>query len=215
MLLSFTGKVDNNDEPLFLFRCSCIDNNQEHQQHGFGHIEVPLGNVLRNPPYSCGCRRVELARKMEIDIANRQFGRLRAIRKTGRKTKSGTNIWLCKCRCKKFTEASVSDLLSGHKDSCGCKKQEVLTPDSPYSIIQGGTNLAVISRNEPNALNTSGVTGVSYLPSCGKWLATLQFQNKILLRKTFVDFGDAVDARKKAEERYFKPFIEIMADKVE
>ena len=133
---------------------------------------------------------------------------MKAISKTGKKTGNNTNIWLCECKCGKFVEVSVSNLINGHTKSCGCHKREYLTPDSPISKIQYGTNLAVILRKEPNSLNTSGVTGVYYLKNVGKWRAVLQFQNKKVLNHTFYTFADAVQARKKAEQKYFTPLLD-------
>ena len=144
----------------------------------------------------------------ELDVAGKRFHRLKAIEKTGNKTSSNTNIWLCECNCGNFVEVPVNYLMSGHTKSCGCHKREFLTPDSPSSKIQEGTNLSVILRKEPNRLNTSGVTGVYYLKTSGKWLALLQLQKKIVFRKTCNTFGEAVEARRGAERKFFNPLIE-------
>jgi hypothetical protein len=196
-LISYTGKFDVNGNPLFLYFCECKKT-----------IDVPLKRILRKPPQSCGCHRREYNRKQELDITGKIFGKLKAIRKTEKKTENNTNIWLCECKCGNYLEVPVSNLINGHTKSCGCHKREYLTPDSPISKIQNGTNLAVLLRKEPNKLNTSGVTGVYYLKGSGKWKAVLQFQNKIVLNRKFDTFADAVKARKKAEQKYFVPVLD-------
>lgn len=59
------------------------------------------------------------------DITGQKFGRLTAIRYTGKRTKCGHNaIWTCLCDCGKTVEATGSDLRLGRKISCGCAKQD-------------------------------------------------------------------------------------------
>lgn len=49
---------------------------------------------------------------------------------------------------------------------------------------------------------------MSFDKSRGKWRASLKFKGKNVLNKRFDEFDDAVKARKKAEDKYFKPIIE-------
>ncbi len=53
---------------------------------------------------------------------NQRFGRLTAIKKSGRKTKYNNSFWLCKCACGKEIEVCGGNLKSGHATSCGCAK---------------------------------------------------------------------------------------------
>ena len=41
-----------------------------------------------------------------------------------------------------------------------------------------------------------------------KWIATLSLNKKLLLNKSFNNKKDAIQARKEAEEKYFKPILE-------
>ena len=50
--------------------------------------------------------------------------------------------------------------------------------------------------------------GVCFDSSRGQWIASLTLKRKVVFRERFRKFDDAVKARKKAEEKYFKPIIE-------
>lgn len=65
---------------------------------------------------------------------------------------------------------------------------------------QNGMN-ASLSKN-----NTSGVTGVKWHKKQQKWVATITINYKRIWLGSFVDFDDAVKARKKAEEEYYGEF---------
>lgn len=51
--------------------------------------------------------------------------------------------------------------------------------------------------------NTSGVTGVCYDKSKRRWLVTIGINNKSIYIGSFINFEDAVAARKEAEDKYF------------
>ncbi len=54
-----------------------------------------------------------------IDIAGQVFGRLTAIRYSGKSTSSG-RLWLCRCECGTERTMPTSTLRSGVVVSCGC-----------------------------------------------------------------------------------------------
>ena len=51
-----------------------------------------------------------------------KYGRLTVVQSAERKNREDT--WLCKCDCGNTTIATKSDLVRGHKKSCGCYKLE-------------------------------------------------------------------------------------------
>lgn len=53
-----------------------------------------------------------------IDISNKRFGRLLAIKVIGKQHEEC--LWLCKCDCGNFTEVTSSHIRIGHTKSCGC-----------------------------------------------------------------------------------------------
>ena len=54
--------------------------------------------------------------------------------------------------------------------------------------------------------NTSGHIGVSYIKKYNKWTAYITHNNKRIFLGNYDNFIDAVDAREKAEDIYFKEF---------
>ena len=70
-------------------------------------------------------------------------------------------------------------------------------------------NLRVVSHLEnmhnlkPSIKNTSGATGVYLNKRTGKWYAQIVVSGNTINLGTYVDFCDAVEARKAAEDRYF------------
>ena len=58
-----------------------------------------------------------------IDITNKRFGLLVAVKPLNKKASNGSIIWLCKCDCGNFTEVSLGQLNRGHTLSCGCRHQ--------------------------------------------------------------------------------------------
>lgn len=57
-----------------------------------------------------------------------------------------------------------------------------------------------------NSNNKSGVAGVFYLKSERKWIAQIKFNKKNIRLGYFKNFDDAVEARRKAEDKYFGEF---------
>lgn len=57
------------------------------------------------------------------DIADREFGRLIAIRRV-KNDRFGKSYWLCKCQCGKEKEIAKASLIRGLTLSCGCYQIE-------------------------------------------------------------------------------------------
>jgi len=58
------------------------------------------------------------------DITNQRFGKLVAIRNTGKRDKGRNLIWECQCDCGNICEVSGNNLRTGHTRSCGCQRVE-------------------------------------------------------------------------------------------
>lgn len=54
-----------------------------------------------------------------LDLTGLVFGRLTVLRRAGR-SRRGTRLWLCVCRCGSQTLVEAANLKSGNTTSCGC-----------------------------------------------------------------------------------------------
>lgn len=82
--------------------------------------------------------------------------------------------------------------------------------ESRYDNRKSNLRIASISQNIMNAPirinNTSGTTGVSWNKYLNKWEAYINFQKQRIRLGYFENKNDAIDIRKKAEEKYFGEF---------
>lgn len=147
----------------------------------------------------------------EKNLTNKKFGKLTALEKTDKRQDGGSIVWKCKCDCGNIIEISSKRLQAGINVSCGCYQKE----RQKYSMNKlhdgqfiDNTNIDLISRQKANSNSKSGVRGVHWCKSKRKWIATLNFQKKLVLNKSFDDLNKAIQARKEAEEKYFNPILE-------
>lgn len=145
------------------------------------------------------------------NLSGKKFGKLLVLEETNNRADNGSIVWRCKCECGNIVEISSKRLVNGLAVSCGCYQKE----RQKYSMkklhdrqFKDNTNIDIISKQKANSNNKSGVRGVHWCTSKNKWIATLFFQKKLVLNKTFVNKNDAIKARKDAEEKYFKPILE-------
>lgn len=74
---------------------------------------------------SCGCLVKErMTEVLQKDITNQKFGKLTAIKNTGKKHKNGCYLWLCECECGSKVEKPLNYLMIGDCFSCGCIKSK-------------------------------------------------------------------------------------------
>jgi len=186
------GKTSRGKE--WLFQCSCGNT-----------IEAALGQVKAGKAKSCGCLRSK-------DIAGQKFGRLTATKQLEKKSKSGCYRWECVCDCGRTATPTIGELNSGNTISCGCFQKDITAKATPHMrkhlILAEGTNVSNIASDKINANNKSGIKGVCWDKCRNKWKAYINFQETHHLLGHFDDIEDAVLARKKGEEKYFKPIIE-------
>ena len=147
----------------------------------------------------------------KTNLKGKKFGKLLVLKETSNRADGGSVVWQCKCDCGNIVEVSSKKLVNGITVSCGCYQKE----RQKYSMkklhskqFKENTNIDLISKQQANSNNKSGVRGVHWCSSKNKWRATLSFQKKLVLNKTFSNKEDAIKARKDAEEKYFKPILE-------
>lgn len=104
--------------------------------------QIPVINCV---PTSCGINdksfddRILYFMPKIIDITNRIFGRLTAIRLDRKERYGNTYIhfWWCKCICGVEKAVRKQKLLNGETTSCGCYQREVATRDSTTHGLTG------------------------------------------------------------------------------
>ena len=105
--------------------------------------------------------------------------------------------WKCRCDCGKELAVETAHLRNG-QTSCGCKLHWNFVDGTFVELIRSKT----IRKN-----NTSGVTGVEWVPAANKWKAIICFKGERHYLGCYGNFEDAVAARKEAEERYHDSFV--------
>lgn len=104
-----------------------------------GNITFVQSSGLRSgKTVSCGCYSKEVAARLakklgeanRADLTGQRFGKLIAqkIYKTGPENERGVTEWECLCDCGKTTYVRAGYLLNGHTKSCGCLRDNYLSP---------------------------------------------------------------------------------------
>lgn len=112
-VISFDCMKMCNDGVLYAYywcQCSC------------GSHPISVKGTLLNSgnTTSCGCIVKEKNASRINNLTNMRFGKLVARRLTDMRDIKGSVIWECDCDCGNQVHVSSRDLISGHKQSCGC-----------------------------------------------------------------------------------------------
>ena len=135
--------------------------------------------------------------QQRLDLTGKRFGHLTALAPA--ENVGSMTAWLCRCDCGRETVVLTAHLRSGHSTSCGCKPKGTFVDGTCVELIRSKT----VRRN-----NTSGVTGVEWMPRTNQWKAVIFFKGKRHYLGCYGKFEDAVKARKRAEEELFGRFLE-------
>lgn len=82
-----------------------------------GEILLDTRCLQRRTVTDCGC--ISRVRPGQRDITGMRFGKLTAVAPTG-ETLYGAAVWRCICDCGGEVHASLKQLTSGYRKSCGC-----------------------------------------------------------------------------------------------
>lgn len=152
-----------------------------------------------------------------IDLTGKRFGRLTVIERdyeTQKKKHSNGTYWKCKCDCGNSKSISARCLTYGTTQSCGCLGLETKQNNFNQArckrnkVRVEGTDLFKLTAITPRSDNKSGITGVRWDKRYQLWVARFTLKGNLLLDKSFKNKQDAINARKEAEEKYFKPILE-------
>ncbi|MDO5555136.1 MAG: AP2 domain-containing protein [Clostridia bacterium] len=146
----------------------------------------------------CACAAMSKKNFKEYkELIGKRFGRLVVVERE-RTDKRHPHL-ICNCDCGKQVSANVEQLLSGRTKSCGCLRIE-------RTFVER-TSLNTIN-SKIRVDNTSGIKGVSWYKPTNKWVAHIAFQKKKHTLGYYNNIQDAIKARKKAEEVFFKPVLD-------
>lgn len=110
-------KVTPSGSHRVMYRCLC----------DCGTVTTVAAFELRNGQKSCGCSKGRFCSEAKIkDLSGQRFGKLTAIELTGEKNRHNQMLWKCRCECGHECIVSSTDLLAGHRVSCGCARRPVL-----------------------------------------------------------------------------------------
>lgn len=117
--IELSNKRSKSGEAYWRCKCDC------------GNItEVRKSKLSSGETKSCGCLARELTSERQskrgLNLTGKRFGRLVAIKPTGKKTPEG-RVWYCECDCGGSIETTARSLNSGRTTSCGCKQREHAT----------------------------------------------------------------------------------------
>ena len=138
-----------------------------------------------------------------LDLSGQRYGKLTVLSQAdniGNKT-----AWLCRCDCGNNVIVKTRHLRSGHVKSCGCEHAKGI--NSRLNYIDG-TCVEMLQAKTIRKNNTSGVSGVDWLKNRRRWRASICFKGKRYFLGSFVEFDQAVAARKAAETMLHDDFLQ-------
>ncbi|WP_195264571.1 AP2 domain-containing protein [Clostridium sp. 1001275B_160808_H3] len=205
-MLTIIDSEFRNKKTYYLCKCECGNEKW-----------IRADSVTSEKQKSCGC----LSKKKQFkhkDLTGNKIGRLTVLEEVNKKVEK--YYYKCKCDCGNI-KVIEADLLTTEKTkSCGClgtenalNKQKIALGKYREKYLLEGTSLANISREKPIKSNTSGITGVTWDKSKGKWMAQIVFKGKSYYLGRYENKEDAVKARKEAEEKLHKEFLRKLEEK--
>lgn len=161
---------------------------------------------------SCGCYNKErVSETASLDLTGRKFDKLKVIKRSDKEYKDRFTWWVCECDCGNIKAIRGISLTSGASTSCGCNHVEVGYKLQQY--VEGNYRKdGVLTSNLTQKLskrNKTGVKGVSYAEDRNKYRAYITIKRKQIKLGDFDTLVEAAEARKKAEEIYHKPYLEM------
>lgn len=146
-----------------------------------------------------------------VDLTGQRFGKLTVIEKTDIRSCRAV-MWKCLCDCGNITYVNRGNLNNGAVRSCGCilsEKGKKLAMHA--SASRARTDITIIDNIDDRAVNKNnklGIKGVCYDKSRGKYKTEIMLNYKPIFIGRFDTLSEAIEARKLAEEKYFKPIIQ-------
>lgn len=175
--------------------------------------EFDIYGLLSGHTKSCGClarEKLDLGRQA-TDLTGQTFGRLTARYRDG--TKYGGALWMCECKCGNIVYVPAGDLVHGNTTSCGCALSDHTRSLKDYNEQRHAVDgvFVPLLRQKTQHNNKTGVKGVSIRrDSKGRisYMANITIKGKRHYLGIYPTIEQAADARRRAEEKYHKPYLE-------
>lgn len=169
---------------------------------------VFTSNLTRGHTKSCGCRRAN------NPLEGKKFWYLTAIERVEPPESDHGKVkqtwYRCMCDCGRETIVRGHLLISGHTKSCG--KCDAFTDERIEAIRSSGTFVDGTQpcklTCKPTKANKSGIVGVNWDKSRGKWQASIRFRGHKYNLGRFASKFEAAEIRKIAEDAIFGDFLE-------
>lgn len=191
-LLALDPTQQRNQNGATIWRCRCDCGNE---------VFTPITQLVNGYKKSCG----SLSNPPLKDYVGKRFGQLTVLGYWGKK--DGMHRWECRCDCGNLTVVGQTLLQTGKTKSCGCLQAKVLVNNMKFVDGTSVTQLENASKRLIST-NTSGYNGVYKSKKTGKWNAQICFKSKTYYLGSYDKIEDAVQARKKAEDRIYGEFLE-------
>lgn len=112
------GPIMKNGRSHWLCECKCGN-----------RVIVRADGLKGGKTKSCGCYKKQVLidgniKRQTLDLTNKKFGKLLAVKPTDNRTKDGRIIWECQCECGRTYYANTHDLQQNRVNSCGCLRSK-------------------------------------------------------------------------------------------
>ena len=178
--------------------------------------QVTEGHLQSGNTKSCGCLQKEamsqIGKSSIKDLTGQKYGRLEVIRLTD-KRRNGSSVWECKCDCGNVVLVTSGCLQSGSLRSCGCLQREQTSERAKSLDLDellgriDNTSVSIIKSKKVRKDSETGHRGVGYNKRSHKYYSYIGFKRKLYHLGSFAELEDAIEARKRAEEEVFEPFL--------
>ena len=146
------------------------------------------------------------------NLIGRRFGKLEVIGRSDKRGSRGARtvpLWECRCECGAICYKATDTLTNPEISMCNdCVGKYATAKMREKAGFVDGTQISKITSTKLIATNTSCCRGVYFDKNTGKWRARLKFKGKLINFGSYINFEDAVKARKAAEQEYYGEFLE-------
>ncbi len=147
--------------------------------------------------------------RQKLDLTGQRYGNLTVLAPA--ENVGARTAWRCRCDCGREIVAKTQHLRGGHTKTCGCQNDPGGARFALGLTYIDGTCVEMLAAKTVRRNNTSGVPGVDWWAAKQRWRAVICFKGKRRYLGSYTRFEDAVEARKRAEEELFNPFLQEFA----